>query len=83
MTSPSAVPAGLARSIAPYRRSIHRVFDGRVSEHPDAVAIECGERRWTDADIDAEIAAASRSIAAELREAGVFFPGDPRERGRA
>ena len=67
MTSPSAVPAELARSIAPYRRSIHRVFDHRVSEHPDAVAIECGERRWTYA----EIAAASRSFAADLREAGV------------
>ena len=79
MTSPSAVPEQAARSIAPYRRSIHRVFDGRVREHPDAVAIECGERRWTYA----EIAAASHSFAAELRESGVFSPGDPRERGRA
>lgn len=79
MISPSAVPAGLARSIAPYRRSIHRVFDDRVSENPDAIALECGERLWTYA----EIAAASRSFAAELREAGVFSPGDPRERGRA
>ena len=79
MTSPSAVPEEAARSIAPYRRSIHRVFDDRVREHPDAVAIECGERRWTYA----EIAAASHSFAAELRESGVFSPGDPRERGRA
>ena len=67
MTSPSAVPEEAARSIAPYRRCIHRVFDDRVSEHPDAVAIECGERLWTYA----EIAAASRSFAADLRESGV------------
>ncbi|MEN9667678.1 MAG: hypothetical protein RLZZ326_4041 [Planctomycetota bacterium] len=79
MISPSAVPAGAAPFIAPYRRSIHRVFDDRVSKHPDAVAIECGERLWTYA----EIAAASRSFAAELRESGVFSPSDPRERGRA
>lgn len=79
MTPPSAVPEEAARSIAPFRRCIHRVLDDRVSEHPDAVAIECGERRWTSA----EIARASRVVAADLRRAGVSSPGDPRERGRA
>ena len=46
---------------------MHRVFDLQAAARPDAVAVECGEQRWTYA----EIAAASRSFAADLREAGV------------
>ena len=67
MTSPSAAPVGAAPSQAAYRRCIHEVFDDWASATPEAVAIECAEKRWTYA----EIAAASRSFAADLRRAGV------------
>jgi amino acid adenylation domain-containing protein len=43
------------------------VFDQQAAARPDAVAIECGEQRWTYA----EIAAASRCFAADLQRAGV------------
>ena len=46
---------------------MHRVFDQQAAGRPDAVAIECGEQRWTYA----EIAAASRFFAADLQRAGV------------
>jgi non-ribosomal peptide synthetase component F len=46
---------------------VHRVFDQQAAGRPDAVAIECGEQRWTYA----EIAAASRFFAADLQRAGV------------
>lgn len=46
---------------------MHGVFDQQAAAGPDAVAIECGEQRWTYA----EIAAASRCFAADLQRAGV------------
>jgi non-ribosomal peptide synthetase component F len=58
----SATPPGVV-----WRSCVHRVFDQRAAARPDAVAVECGEQRWTYA----EIAAASRSFAADLRRAGV------------
>ena len=67
MPNPPADHSSAARPGVVWWSCVHRVFDQQAAGRPDAVAIECGEQRWTYA----EIAAASRFFAADLQRAGV------------
>ncbi|MER6175999.1 amino acid adenylation domain-containing protein [Streptosporangium sp. NPDC001681] len=46
---------------------VHRLFAERVRRAPDAVALECGERRWTYAELDER----ANRVAHRLRALGV------------
>ncbi|MFE7445818.1 amino acid adenylation domain-containing protein [Streptomyces chartreusis] len=53
-------------------RRVHELFEERVRAHPDAIAVVCGERRWTYRELNARANRLARALSARgLRREGV------------
>lgn len=53
-------------------RRVHELFEERVRAHPDAIAVVCGERRWTYRELNARANRLARALLARgLRREGV------------
>ncbi|MBX3469621.1 MAG: amino acid adenylation domain-containing protein [Planctomycetes bacterium] len=55
------------RAPAPTGRLLHQLFEARVDEAPDALAVTDGARRWSYGELEAR----ANQVAHRLREAGV------------
>jgi amino acid adenylation domain-containing protein len=45
-------------------RRVHELFEQQVRAHPDAIAAECGEQRWTYAELNAQANRLGRALLA-------------------
>ncbi|MFD5862175.1 non-ribosomal peptide synthetase [Streptomyces chartreusis] len=53
-------------------RRVHELFEERVRAHPDAIAVVCGERRWTYRELNARANRLARALPARgLHREGV------------
>lgn len=53
-------------------RRVHELFEERVRAHPDAIAVVCGEQRWTYRELNARANRLARALSARgLRREGV------------